>query len=77
MQHSFTRLKNETSEYFETIQTLSDWTQERLNSLSSLGSMIQLSLFKSEHVLQFLLHVFIALVITSIPGVRVDAFNKG
>lgn len=62
-------MKNETEVYFDSIRTISNWTQAKIDSLSSLNQLMHTTFNNSQCLFTILFKVGIAFFITSVPGV--------
>ena len=65
----YNREKNETEFYFNSIQSISNWTNSKIETLSTLNQLIQSSLSSSQALLRYALKVILIFLITSLPGV--------
>ena len=69
MQESIRAIQNETEAYFNRMNTVMQWTNEKLDALAGVQQVLKKSFSDAHSLLSFTLKIIVAYFITAIPGV--------
>ena len=72
MQESIRAIQNETEAYFKRMNTVMQWTNEKLDALAGVQQVLKQSFADAHSLLSFTLKIIVAYLITAIPGVGIQ-----
>ena len=72
MQDSIRAIQNETEAYFKRMNTVMQWTNEKLDALAGVQEVLKKSFSDAHSLLAFTLKIIVAYLITAIPGVSIQ-----
>ena len=77
MQESIRAIQNETETYFKRMNTVMQWTNEKLDAWAGVQEVLKKSFSDAHTLVSFTLKIIVAYLVTAIPGVGNDVNGIG